>query len=112
MSASRIVRCDVCIAADPRQTAELRGRQGAAIAARKRSQQQWEESRTETKKPDPDYFRREILPGLGKVKLVDKMRAASFSKAFASQVRAGKFTPHPSTWAALSRLVLPIRVEL
>jgi hypothetical protein len=107
----RHVRCDPCIAADPRQTQELRGRRGAAIAARRRAQQQWEESQSETKKSDPDYFRREILPGLCKVKLVDIMRATSFSKAFASQVRAGRFTPHPSTWAALSRLVLPSRVE-
>ncbi|HXY46064.1 MAG TPA: hypothetical protein VEH29_17900, partial [Acidimicrobiales bacterium] len=32
----RHVRCDRCIGADPRQTPELRGRRGAAIAARKR----------------------------------------------------------------------------
>jgi hypothetical protein len=33
----RHVRCDACIEADPRQTAELQGRRGAAIAARKRA---------------------------------------------------------------------------
>ena len=31
--------------------------------------------------------------------------ARSARKAFASQVRAGKFTPHVSTWPALGRLV-------
>lgn len=36
------VRCDACIAADPHRTLELRGRRGAAIAARKRAQRHWE----------------------------------------------------------------------
>ena len=99
----RHVRCDACIAADPRQTPELRGRRGAAIAARKRAQREWEGAQGTTE-VDPEYFRREVLPGLAKVKLADIMAAAGISKAFASQVRAGRFTPHASTWSALSRL--------
>jgi ABC-type ATPase with predicted acetyltransferase domain len=31
------VRCEACIEADPGQTLEIRGRRGAAIAARKRA---------------------------------------------------------------------------
>jgi len=58
---------------------------------------------------DPDYFRREILPKLAKVKLAEIMAAAGISKGYASQVRAGKYTPHVSTWAALGQLAGRIR---
>ena len=100
----RHLRCDECIDADPRQTPELRGRRGAAIAARKRSQQEWTEVNPEGS-VERDYFRQEILPGLAKVKLADIMVVTGFSKAFASQVRSGKFTPHESTWSDLHRLI-------
>jgi hypothetical protein len=100
----RHVRCDGCIAADPQQTAELRGRRGTAIAARKRAQNKWEDDDPD-ETSDPDYFSREIFPGLAGVKLADIMVATGISKAFASQVRAGKFRPHASTWKALARLV-------
>jgi hypothetical protein len=53
---------------------------------------------------DPDYFRREILPGLQGVKLADIMAAAGISKGYASNVRAGKYTPHVSTWTRLREL--------
>jgi hypothetical protein len=53
---------------------------------------------------DPDYFRREILPRLAKMKLADIMAVTGFSKSFASQIRTGQFTPHISTWAALAGL--------
>jgi hypothetical protein len=99
----RHVRCDVCITADPRQNVELRGRRGAAIAARKRSQREWSKANPNDVH-DADYFRREILPGLARVKLADIMATTGLSKAFASQVRAGRFTPHSSTWRALGLL--------
>jgi hypothetical protein len=35
------------------------------------------------------------------VKLTDIMAATGFSKGYASHVRAGKYTPHVSTWEAL-----------
>ena len=100
----RHVRCDQCIAADPRQTAELRGRRGAAIAARKRAQREWVDANPVVG-DDPEYFRKEILPGLAAVTLAHIMTETGLSKAFASQVRAGKFTPHQSTWSSLAQLV-------
>jgi len=100
----RHVRCDQCISADPRQSAELRGRRGAAIATRKKAQQQWTDTH-QVESCDPEYFHREILPGLAKVTLAEIMAATGISKAFASQVRAGKFTPHVSTWPAIGRLI-------
>jgi hypothetical protein len=54
---------------------------------------------------DPDLYRREILPRLQGVKLTDIAQAAGISKGFASNVRAGKYVPHVSTWAALAALV-------
>ena len=53
----------------------------------------------------PKFFSREILPGLRNVKLVEIMEAVGISKPCASQVRAGKFHPHVSTWEALRSLV-------
>jgi hypothetical protein len=86
----------------------LRGRRGAAIAARKRALRQWEESHPDADR-DPDVFRREILPGLQGVRLSEIVEAAGISKAFASQVRAGSYTPHLSTWEALSALVKSVQ---
>lgn len=96
----RHVRCESCITADPRQTPALRKSRGQAIAARKRAQQEWEEANPGVLY-DPDYFRRRVLPGLKGVNLADIMEAAEISKGYASQVRAGKFTPHVSTWTKL-----------
>ena len=100
---SRRVRCDACIAADPRQTPEARSRRGAAIAARKRALREWDQANPGIEY-DPDCFRREVLPCLATVKLADIMAAAGISKGYASNVRAGKFTPHVSTWSALAAL--------
>jgi transcriptional regulator with XRE-family HTH domain len=53
---------------------------------------------------DPELFRREILPRLALLKLSEIAEAAGCSKAYASDIRRGKWTPHVSTWAALSKL--------
>jgi len=98
------VRCQTCIDADPRQTPEIRGRRGAAIAARKRALREWEASHPNIEF-DPEMFRREILPGLGGVKLAEIVEAIGCSKGYASVIRAGKQTPHVSTWQALASLV-------
>jgi hypothetical protein len=83
----------------------VRSRRGKSIAARKRALREWDDANPGVEF-DPDYFRREILPGLQGVKLVDIMSAAAISKGYASNVRAGKFTPHVSTWPALGRLAI------
>lgn len=51
----RHVRCDDCIAKDPSQTPEARGRRGAAIAVRKRVLAKWERSNPGTVY-DPELF--------------------------------------------------------
>jgi CRISPR-associated endonuclease Cas1 len=100
----RHVRCDECIAADPAQAPEIRGRRGAAIAARKRALSDWDKANPGAVY-DPELFRREILPRLTKVKLAEIAEATGCSKAYASDIRRGKWTPHVSTWAALGALV-------
>ncbi len=100
----RRVRCETCIGADPAQAPEIRGRRGAAIAARKRALSEWDKANPDTVY-DPELFRREILPRLSAVKLSEIIAAAGCSKAYASDIRRGKWMPHVSTWVALSELV-------
>jgi CRISPR-associated endonuclease Cas1 len=102
----RHVRCEACIAADPTQAPEIRGRRGAAIAARKRALTEWDKANTDAVY-DPELFRREILPRLRTVPLAEIMAVAGCCKASASDYRRGKRTPHVSTWAALVELVAP-----
>jgi hypothetical protein len=99
----RHVRCEACIVADPAQAPEIRGRRGAAIAARKRALSEWDKANPGTVY-DPELFRREILPGLRTVKPSEIAAAAGCSKASASDIRRGKWTPHVSTWVTLAGL--------
>ena len=97
----RHVRCEACIGADPAQAPEIRGRRGAAIAARKRAQSEWDKANPGVVY-DPDQFRRDSLPALQNVKLTEIAAAAGCSKASASDIRRGKWAPHVSTWRALA----------
>jgi len=100
----RHVRCEACIAADPAQAPEIRGRRGAAIAARKRALADWDKANPGPVY-DPEMFRREILPRLRTVPLAEIVKAAGCSKASASDIRRGKWAPHVSTWGHLAELV-------
>lgn len=53
------------------------------------------------KRPDPETFRREILPGLVQVPLVALMRATGLSKRYVWLIRRGGYVPHPRHWNAL-----------
>ena len=59
---------------------------------------------TPTWPTDPELFRRDILPKLGSVRLSEIAEAAGCSKAYASDISRGKWTPHVSAWAALAQL--------
>lgn len=104
MSDPRRVRCDECIAADPRQTLEIRERRRAAISSRKRALREWDEAHPGAAY-DPAYFHREVLPRLKPIKLAQIMEAAGVSKGFALDIRRGRYSPHVSTWPALAKLV-------
>lgn len=88
----------------PRPLHGLRRCRAQAIASRKQALVEWERSNPGVVY-DPELFRREILPVLKSVKLSAIVEAAGISKGYASQVRAGKFTPHVSTWNALAKLL-------
>ncbi|MST31173.1 CRISPR-associated endonuclease Cas1 [Acidimicrobiaceae bacterium USS-CC1] len=98
----RHVRCPACQASDPNQRPEVRSKRAKAIAARKQAQKAWEDGGG-LGTFDPEAWP-EILAGLQHVKLADIVAATGLSKSFASRVRAGEYRPHPSTWAALTRL--------
>jgi hypothetical protein len=99
----RHVRCEQCIAKDPAQTPEVRGRRGAAIAARKQALAEWDRANPGVAY-DRGLFRRDILPGLATIPLAEIAAAADCSKASASDIRRGKRTPHVSTWVTLREL--------
>jgi len=92
------------IAADPAQAPDIRGRCGAAIAARKRALSEWDKANPGVVY-DPELFRRNILPRLRTVPLAEIIEAAGCSKAYASGIRRGKWTRHASAWAALAQLL-------
>ncbi len=100
----RHIRCDDCIAKDPRQAPAVRASRGRAILARKRALRE----RADAELPehcDRDWYSREVLPQLANHKLVEIMAAAGCSKGYASTIRKGTYVPHVSTWSALAKLV-------
>jgi hypothetical protein len=100
----RHVRCKACIAANPAQAPEIRGRRGAAIAAYKRALSDWDKADPGAVY-DPELFRRDILPRLQTVTLAEVAEAAGCSKEYASDIGRGEWAPHVSTWRALANLV-------
>ena len=54
---------------------------------------EWEQANPGTVH-DPERFRRDVLPRLATMKLPEIVEAAGCSKASASDIRRGKWTPH------------------
>jgi CRISPR-associated endonuclease Cas1 len=96
---SRRVRCDGCIAEDPRQTPKVRAARAMAISARRQAEAAWE-----CVGMDPADFRSAVLPALATIKLSAIVAACGVSKGTASYWRSGKWTPHPSHWLKLAEL--------
>ncbi|MGD0945726.1 MAG: hypothetical protein ABR972_15880, partial [Acidimicrobiales bacterium] len=57
---------------------------------------EWEQANPGTVH-DPEWFRRDVLPRLERVKLSDIVEAAGLLEGVASNIRRGKWTPHVST---------------
>ena len=104
VSNSRHIRCESCIEDDPSQTPGIRKSRGRAIASRKAATAEWERLNRGVAY-DPELFSREILPKLANVKLQRIVEVTGFSKSYAPTIRAGKWTPHISTWVASAKLV-------
>jgi len=52
-------------------------------------------------RPDPEYFRREILPGAPGVPLARIVVRTGLSLRYASLIRLGERVPHPMQWETL-----------
>lgn len=51
--------------------------------------------------PDPEIFRREILPGLQHARIAELAVATGLSEHYCSLIRLGKKVPHPRHWEVL-----------
>jgi CRISPR-associated endonuclease Cas1 len=83
---------------DPMSRPEARKRLGQANVRRRAEAASWD---AEHERPDPEIFRREILPGLAEVPLAVLMRATGLSKRYVWLIRRGGYVPHPRHWEAL-----------
>ena len=52
-----------------------------------------------------ERFVHDILPRLGKLSIMEIVKATGFSPRYASLVRRGAYVPHPAHYVALARLV-------
>jgi hypothetical protein len=89
---------------DPSQSKQARARRGAVIARRNAEAAAWERAHPDARS-DPDLFRSEILPALAALPLSKVMAATGLSKAYCSQIRSGRYLPHPRHWQALKAAV-------
>jgi hypothetical protein len=87
---------------DPMHRPDARRKVGAANAERVRENVEWERTHA---KPDPDEYRREILPRLQNVPLTKLEQTTGLSKQYCSRIRRGLFVPHARHWEALRRIV-------
>lgn len=94
-----------------RLRAEGRDPTHGGAAARKRgasNTRRWKEAaawnRAHPDRPDPDAFKREILPHLQGLPLSRVAKATGLTRMFCSLIRRGLYVPHPRHWAALAQL--------
>ena len=99
---ARHVLCHAC-QEKAGHTAAVRKSRGKAIAARKRELK--ERLAAFGTDIDPIFYRENIWPMLGEVKLAELVEATGYSKGYCSNIRSGKWTPNVSTWPGLAALV-------
>jgi len=87
---------------DPLSQPETKERLRQANARRGEEAAAWD---ADHERPDPEDFRREILPGLAEVPLGKLMQATGLSKRYVWLIRRGGYVPHPRHWGALRSLV-------
>jgi CRISPR-associated protein Cas1 len=89
------------VGADPMSRPEAKARLGRANTLRREEAAAWD---AEHERPDPEIFRREILPRLANVPVGALMRATGLSKRYVWLIRRGGYVPHPRHWEALSKI--------
>jgi hypothetical protein len=86
---------------DPMARLEARRRLGKANTRRRDEAAAWD---AENERPDPEIFRREILPGLADIPIPTLVRATGLSKRYVWLIRRGGYVPHPRHWEALQKI--------
>lgn len=92
---------------DPSHGGQAARRRGETMRRRMAELQAWNRHHP---RPDPEVFRREILPLLQSVPVRRIARGAGISLYYASLIRRGLCVPHPRHWEALKRVADPVVV--
>lgn len=100
----RRVRCDACVAADPRQTPALRANRARAISTRRQKEAAWVALNPGGSPVDPGWVAEVLRPALGKVKLSLVVKTCEVTKSTASNWRNGRTCPHEMHWKTLAEL--------
>jgi CRISPR-associated endonuclease Cas1 len=82
------------------------GGQAARMRATSLMRRKWEAAEWDRqhKRPDPEEFRKRILPKLKTVPLGQMVKATGLSLIYCSLVRRGVYLPHPRHWESLQAL--------
>jgi predicted Zn-ribbon and HTH transcriptional regulator len=87
---------------DPAHSEVANERRGKKVAQAQREFHAWDAEHGG--EPDPELFRREILPSLQNMSLGAMARATGLSEGYCSFVRRGIKVPHQRHWETLRRL--------
>lgn len=99
----RRVRCESCIAADRRQTPQLRASRAQAISGRRQAEAGWS-AHHPAGPVDPRWWHQVCRPALAGETLAAIRAATGVAKSTASGWRNGTRVPHPMHWDALATL--------
>jgi CRISPR-associated endonuclease Cas1 len=97
----RVFRARKDTGVDPSHGGKAARRRGETMRQRMREIRAWE---AQHPRPEPDVFRREILPRLRSVPIERIAREVGLSLRYASLIRRGAYVPHPRWWEALRKL--------
>jgi CRISPR-associated endonuclease Cas1 len=86
---------------DPTHGGAAARKRAKSLARRREEAAKWERT---NHRPDPEEFRRRILPGLQAVPIEEMARATGLSVRYCSMIRRGLYMPHPRHWEVLKLL--------
>jgi CRISPR-associated endonuclease Cas1 len=86
--------------ADPSHGGDASKRRGATQSRQQRERREWNAAESGASF-DPESFRREILPRIQGVPLLELARMSGLSLPYVSQIRRGLRVPHPRHWPSL-----------
>jgi hypothetical protein len=87
----------------PTHTPQATSRRSEANIAQRSQELAWEAAHSH-EGHDPEWFEREVAPGLRSLSLTQIAQATGMSTSSASKIRSGKRAPHPRHWDSLNAL--------